>query len=496
MYGDIPAEGITIRVPNPPKTALLRLPTNQEMLDRLDQQKSIRRTIGRRKSQTEFVPNPKADLDLFNKIRLDKGGAEFDEFEAGNAISKLTFCEVTDCQRAGDEYRVTLRTPFGDDRPPGEDPDAAGHHRVPAHGGVLDRSPARPGGVAVPDRAGGGSVRFGGHQDRGLRRSRSSPPMSRRITSRRSSWSSCRPSTTSTRRSTQTPSAGRVAHAGPSPVVDLPLGARAPSCAMAAPTARAAAPTPTTSPAESAALVRTVEDTNAPGACPQCGGWQFTVNRCAHCKLDDLDYARTHSNAGRLFERLLELEFDAAHFSIPWTDVTAEEVRGLQILKEERDRYQREQAQKPPHAFPDQNHARPVRAGPLHRRGHADHRWRSGDSISARIRKALNVNDAPAKALKPGRNGRRGYPDYKAARGLNADPRLGVDRADHAVAQGQERQREPGVIGFIDPNADRIAHVNNLRERQFGVSPKDRSALSAAVRAVLRQARVIRIGAA
>jgi hypothetical protein len=114
MYGDISAAGITIRVPNPPKTAQLRLPTNEEMLERLDQQKSIRRTIGRRKSQTEFVPNLKADLDLFNKIRLDKDGAEFDEFEAGNAISKLSFCEVTDCQRAGDEYRVTLRTPFGE----------------------------------------------------------------------------------------------------------------------------------------------------------------------------------------------------------------------------------------------------------------------------------------------------------------------------------------------------------------------------------------------
>jgi hypothetical protein len=114
MYGDIPAAGVTIRVPNPPKTAQLRLPTNEEMLERLDQQKSIRRTIGRRKSQTEFVPNLKADLDLFNKIRLDKDGAEFDEFEAGNAISKLSFCEVTDCQRAGDEYRIVLRTPFGE----------------------------------------------------------------------------------------------------------------------------------------------------------------------------------------------------------------------------------------------------------------------------------------------------------------------------------------------------------------------------------------------
>jgi hypothetical protein len=89
-----------------------------------------------------------------------------------------------------------------------------------------------------------------------------------------------------------------------------------------------------------------VEDTNAPGACPHCGSFRFTVNRCAHCRLDDLDHARTHSVAGRLFERVLELEFDAAHFHIPWSDVTAEEVRGLQILKEERERFHREQAEK------------------------------------------------------------------------------------------------------------------------------------------------------
>jgi hypothetical protein len=114
MYGSIPNEGITIRVPNPPKAARVRLPTSDEMLGRLAQQKSIRRTIGRRKSQTEYVPNPKADLALFNQLRLDKDGPEFDEFEASNALSKLTYCEVTDCERAGDEYRITLKTPFGD----------------------------------------------------------------------------------------------------------------------------------------------------------------------------------------------------------------------------------------------------------------------------------------------------------------------------------------------------------------------------------------------
>ncbi len=114
MYGSIPNEGILIRVPNPPKAARVRLPTKDEMLGRLAQQKSIRRNLGRRKSKTEFVPNLAADLVLFNQIRLDKDGTDFDEFEAGTAVSRLTYCEVTDCERAGDQYRITLRTPFGD----------------------------------------------------------------------------------------------------------------------------------------------------------------------------------------------------------------------------------------------------------------------------------------------------------------------------------------------------------------------------------------------
>lgn len=123
LYGNLPdvkledgssVKGVTVRVPNPPKSAVLRLPTSEEMLVRLESQKSIRRSMGRRKSQTEFIPNPKADMDLFNKIRLDKNGEEFDEFEAASAVSKLTYCEVMDCEETDAEYRVTLKTPFGE----------------------------------------------------------------------------------------------------------------------------------------------------------------------------------------------------------------------------------------------------------------------------------------------------------------------------------------------------------------------------------------------
>ena len=96
-----------------------------------------------------------------------------------------------------------------------------------------------------------------------------------------------------------------------------------------------------------------VEDTAAPGECPQCGSRQFAVNRCARCPVNELEYVRAHSAAGRLFERMLELEFDCAHFAVPWGEVTAAEVKGLQVLQDERERYQRErQREKQPNAFP------------------------------------------------------------------------------------------------------------------------------------------------
>ena len=115
------------------------------------------------------------------------------------------------------------------------------------------------------------------------------------------------------------------------------------------------------------------------------------------------------------------------------------------------------------------------------------------DSISTRIRQALDVNDAPAKALKPGRNGRRGYPDYKIARGLMPIRDWAWTGRTVRSLKVKSANENQAVIGFVDPNADRVAHINNLREKQFGVSPKDRSALNAAVLALLRQARAIRV---
>ena len=115
------------------------------------------------------------------------------------------------------------------------------------------------------------------------------------------------------------------------------------------------------------------------------------------------------------------------------------------------------------------------------------------DSIAQRIGKGLNANDEPAKPLKPGRNGHRGYPDYKIAHGLQPLRDWFWTGRTMRSLKVKSANENRAVIGFVDPKADLVAHVNNLRDKQFGVSPKDRSALNAAVLAVLRQARAVRV---
>src|SRR5690242_20937187 len=122
LYGELPevtlpngekVKGFRVAVPNPPKEAFLTLPTNDQMLQRLEQQKSIRRSLGGRRSKTDHVFNTKADLTLFNQIRLDKEGVEFDEYEASNAVGKIISAEVTDCEREGEGYVISVKTRFG-----------------------------------------------------------------------------------------------------------------------------------------------------------------------------------------------------------------------------------------------------------------------------------------------------------------------------------------------------------------------------------------------
>lgn len=122
LYGALPpvtlsdnsvVPGIVFRIPNPPKKAVLRLPTTEEMTSLLDKRRAIRRSLGRGKTQSDWITNHKAYLEIFNKIRLDKDGPEFDEFEATTAVGKLTDYDVVGCDETDAEFRISLKTPFG-----------------------------------------------------------------------------------------------------------------------------------------------------------------------------------------------------------------------------------------------------------------------------------------------------------------------------------------------------------------------------------------------
>lgn len=110
------------------------------------------------------------------------------------------------------------------------------------------------------------------------------------------------------------------------------------------------------------------------------------------------------------------------------------------------------------------------------------------DSIRARIQSGQNIYDQAAAPLKPGLSGRRGYPDYKAARGLQ--PVRDWTWSGHTLRclKILTADENRAVIGFLDETkpgrrltASQIAHMNNRREVQWGVSPRDRHAVLAAI---------------
>lgn len=102
------------------------------------------------------------------------------------------------------------------------------------------------------------------------------------------------------------------------------------------------------------------------------------------------------------------------------------------------------------------------------------------DRIRRRIESGVNAADNPSKALT------QGYMRAKQRRGLQP-VRDWTWRGRTLRSLNVLRANENSVtIGFTDPQADKIAAVNNRREKAFGVSPEDRKALREIVLATLR----------
>jgi hypothetical protein len=110
------------------------------------------------------------------------------------------------------------------------------------------------------------------------------------------------------------------------------------------------------------------------------------------------------------------------------------------------------------------------------------------DTIRARIQSGQNIYDQAAAPLKPALPGRRGYPDYKVARGLQ--PIRDWTWSGHTLRclKVLTVNQNRATLGFLDEafpgrtqTASEIAFWNNQREHMWGVSPRDREVIVAAM---------------
>lgn len=91
------------------KQCILRFPDDDELCDRSRKHRLVRRPVGR--GITTDVPDvEKTEFELFQKLRADADGPEFDEYEAAEALEYLTDTEVIDSQpEDGGQLFVEMR---------------------------------------------------------------------------------------------------------------------------------------------------------------------------------------------------------------------------------------------------------------------------------------------------------------------------------------------------------------------------------------------------
>ncbi len=93
------------------KQCEVRFPTDDEWCGWARNQRTVRRFLGRGKSQSEDLDLPKINAELFAKIRTDKDGPEFDDAEAGMVIGRIERCTVINIEREGNNYCIEMKVP-------------------------------------------------------------------------------------------------------------------------------------------------------------------------------------------------------------------------------------------------------------------------------------------------------------------------------------------------------------------------------------------------
>lgn len=86
------------------KTCQVRWPTDEEWADLVRKNKGVRIGSG----ELSWPRFEEAALDLFQLIRKDTDGPEFDQFEAGQVVARLRRVAVTGMEESADQFTVSL----------------------------------------------------------------------------------------------------------------------------------------------------------------------------------------------------------------------------------------------------------------------------------------------------------------------------------------------------------------------------------------------------
>lgn len=91
-----------------PKTAIVRWPTDQEWAERARRRKTVRRFLGRGKSQAEVLDRASADRMLWDKIVIEPAH-EYDDAEIAAFIGRLEYTDVLSVERHGEQFVIEMQ---------------------------------------------------------------------------------------------------------------------------------------------------------------------------------------------------------------------------------------------------------------------------------------------------------------------------------------------------------------------------------------------------
>lgn len=94
--------------PDGKKRCSVRYPSDKEWCQRAHQSVTVRKTVADG-TRSDIPGIHRLNKELFDSIREDKNGPEFDEAEASMIIGKLEKCVVQEVKRQGVQYEITMK---------------------------------------------------------------------------------------------------------------------------------------------------------------------------------------------------------------------------------------------------------------------------------------------------------------------------------------------------------------------------------------------------